>query len=113
MPKRLRTLKVDDADWEQWKGRAEQAGSSLSEWIRERCNGAAGTNRDMPRSRGVHVAKRRVGSVERPAATALPADSGKPSGPISGGFCESGHPLELGSKTKCSKWGCKFYAYAR
>ena len=36
---KLRTIKVEDADWDSWKGMAREAGVSLSAWIRSRCNG--------------------------------------------------------------------------
>jgi len=38
MPKKLRTIHVEDMDWDQWKDRAREAGISLSEWIRATCN---------------------------------------------------------------------------
>jgi hypothetical protein len=38
MPKRLRSIKVDDADYDTWRQKAAEAGVSTSEWIRERCN---------------------------------------------------------------------------
>jgi hypothetical protein len=40
MPKRLRSIKVDDADYDIWRQKAAEAGVSTSEWIRERCNEA-------------------------------------------------------------------------
>lgn len=40
MRKRLMTLKVDDADREQWQRKAQEAGIGLSKWIREQCNEA-------------------------------------------------------------------------
>jgi hypothetical protein len=51
MPKKLISLKIDDADHEDWKRKAEATGMGLSEWIRERCNGngEANHNSDMPR----------------------------------------------------------------
>lgn len=103
MPKKLRTLKVDDADWDEWKARAAEAGLNLSEWIRQRLNAREGHSRTVRKPRGVDLAERGTGSP--PVAP----------GGISaeGGLCGEGHPLEAGSATKCGKWGCKFYAYAR
>jgi len=36
---KLRTIKVEDVDWQHWKDQAHEAGITLSAWIRDRCNG--------------------------------------------------------------------------
>jgi hypothetical protein len=41
MPKKLISLKVEDADHEAWKKAANKAGVGLSEWIRKNCDDVA------------------------------------------------------------------------
>jgi hypothetical protein len=67
MAKKLHSIKVEDADWEQWQRNAEAAGQGVSEWIRERCN----QNSDVQRVEVVSVEKRSTSAPERPKSRKL------------------------------------------
>lgn len=107
---KLRTLKVEDGDWAEWKERANAAGMSLSGWIRERCNEKG---EGVPRARGVRMARRRVAAgrgesgVSGTAGTVSEVRGELPA------TCANGHRLEPGHAAKCVKWGCEHYAFRR
>lgn len=41
MAKRLRSIRVEDAEWASWTERARRDGMSVSDWIRDLCSRAA------------------------------------------------------------------------
>lgn len=49
-------IRVDQADLREWQRKAAEAGKSVSEWIRERCNQDAGLSGDN----GVRLVRRRA-----------------------------------------------------
>jgi hypothetical protein len=67
MPKKPIQLRVAESDLEQWQKRADEAGESLSEWIRERCN----QNSDVSGMGGVPVEGRSTPAPERPKSRKL------------------------------------------
>jgi len=71
---KLRTFKVDDADWEQWKLHSNEAGLSLSEWIRRRCNENS-DDKAVRRASGVRVARRGAPAPERLPVAKAHSDS--------------------------------------
>lgn len=69
-------LRVPDVDLAKWKQRADAAGLTVSDWIREKCRlGEANAIPDLPKDRDVHPPAKRgvdhVKNAEKPAITAL------------------------------------------
>jgi hypothetical protein len=81
MAKKLRALKVDEADWLEWGRLAKAAGLGLSEWIRERCNETSDERRERGRgerdggdNRGVDVRRgSAMDTVKRRGSSSLDA----------------------------------------
>lgn len=128
-------IRVEKADLEAWHSAAGLAEISLSEWIRRKCRAeglvAEGTLNEVRRVTRGHIKNQALKLCKNPGhlhdyasgdecsetkgRTGPPRDKGAiaASVPYDGGVCENGHELEPGVPGRCTKWGCKFYAFAR